>query len=99
MRNSESQESGSETQVVATLAAAVQKHKAATVPASQGKRSGKRQKMTKASIVSVPSIMPAAWKKDLGPLSPLSRSPRPAARTARPRNEAQVQTKEKSSKV
>ena len=43
-------------------------------------------------MVSVPSTMPAAWKKDFRPRAPSSGSPRWAAITARPRNDAAVQT-------
>lgn len=93
---SENQESDSDEKAARMRTTAVQKHSKATTPASQGKKPGKRQNRTNARIVSVPSIKPAAWKNDLRPLVPVSGSPRPAATTARPRNEAQVHTKEAS---
>src|SRR4029077_6254441 len=84
-------------QAARTRAAAVHKHSAANSPASQGKAIGNRQNTTKATMVSVPSMMPAAWKNDLRPRAPSSASPRSTAITARPRNEAAVHTNEASS--
>jgi hypothetical protein len=49
---SDNQEIESARKVSNTRAAAVQKHRAATAPASQGNMPGRRQKRTKARIVS-----------------------------------------------